>query len=416
MENSSSSIQALVSRIKERVTHLINGNNSNNYIGVQSFVSPSAYDTAWLAMVADPRQPGEPMFKACLDWVLDNQNPSGFWGQTDWEGFPTIDSLPATLACMIALKTWNLGHQHIQKGMAFISAHAAIILKDYGNSFPRWFTIIFPGMIELAKKAGMEVSFLHEIEQINGIFDERSKILQREQIIDKYEHPPLLSYLEALPSWYCSFDEESIVSSLNEDGPVFQSPSAAAYAFIVTGHDRCMAYLQTLVQACKSGAIPPMYPVDEDFIKICTVDQLQRLGLSGYFNEEIKQLLEQVYRNYKNQQTAKLNIVPANLFRDSLAFRLLRMQGYHVSPWRFCWFLSDEIAVAHICNNFQKFSSVLYSIYRATDLMFQGEMELQDARLLSRALLEEYLTLGSTNDDILMWPNLRNMVLCYKIT
>ncbi|GAB4831258.1 hypothetical protein Ancab_005271 [Ancistrocladus abbreviatus] len=37
-------------------------------------------------------------------------------------------------------------------------------------------------------------------------------------------------------------------------------------------------------------------------------------------------------------------------------------------------------------------------------------MELQDARLLSRALLEEYLTLGSTDDDILMWPNLRNMI------
>ncbi|GAB4831247.1 hypothetical protein Ancab_005261 [Ancistrocladus abbreviatus] len=409
MENSSSSIQALVSRIKERVTHLINGNNSNNYIGVQSFVSPSAYDTAWLAMVADPRQPGKPMFKACLDWVLDNQNPSGFWGETDREGFPTIDSLPATLACMIALKTWNLGHQHIQKGMAFISANAAIILKGYGN-FPRWFSIIFPGMIELAKKAGMEVAFLHEIDQINDIFDERSKILQREQIIDKYEHPPLLSYLEALPSWYCSFDEESIISSLNADGPVFQSPSAAAHAFIATRHGRCLAYLQTVVQTCKSGAVPPMYPVDEDFIKICTVDQLQRLGLSGYFNEEIKQLLEQVYRNYKNQQPTKLNIVPANLFRDSLAFRLLRMQGYHVSPWRFCWFLSDGTALAHINNNLQKFSSVLYSIYRATDLMFQGEVELQDARLLSRKLLKEYLTLGSTDDDILMWPNLRNMI------
>ncbi|GAB4831261.1 hypothetical protein Ancab_005274 [Ancistrocladus abbreviatus] len=449
MENSSSSIQALVSRIKERITHLINGNNSNDYIGVQSFVSPSAYDTTWLAMVADPRQLGKPMFKACLDWVLDNQNPSGFWGETDWEGFPTIDSLPATLACMVALKTWNLGHQHIQKGMAFISANAAIILKGYGNFFPRWFTIIFPGMIELAKKAGMEVAFLHEIEEINDIFYERSKILQREQIIDKYEHPPLLSYLEALPSWYCCFDEESIFSSLNEDGPVLQSPSAAAHAFIVTGHERCLAYLQTLVQTCKSGAVPPMYPVDEDFIKVCTVDQLQRLGLSGYFNREIQQLLEQVYRNYKNQQPTKLNIVPANLFRDSLAFRLLRMQGYHVSPCkglylscnfgflnslhskyinglylqstisqqlsllftrRFCWFLSDETALAHISNNFRKFSSVLYSIYRATDVMFRGEMELQDARLLSRALLEEYLTLGSTDDDILMWPNLHNMI------
>ena len=87
-----------------------------------SFVSSSAYDTAWLAMIpADSYI--QPMFKNCLEWLLNNQKQQGFWGQTDAFGKETIDSLPATLASMIALKKWNTGACMIQKGMhAYISS------------------------------------------------------------------------------------------------------------------------------------------------------------------------------------------------------------------------------------------------------------------------------------------------------
>ncbi|GKV50975.1 hypothetical protein SLEP1_g57653 [Rubroshorea leprosula] len=61
MEFSLSSIQTLVKDIEEEM--FLN-------IDPYSFVSPSAYDTAWLAMVRDPQEPGQPMFRGCLDWVL----------------------------------------------------------------------------------------------------------------------------------------------------------------------------------------------------------------------------------------------------------------------------------------------------------------------------------------------------------
>lgn len=70
--------------------------------------------------------------------------------------------------------------------------------------------------------------------------------------MDKYHYPPLLSYLEALPSWY-ALDKEDIVKHLSEDGSIFQSPSATARAFIITGNTKCMTNLQALVERFPRG-------------------------------------------------------------------------------------------------------------------------------------------------------------------
>ena len=94
-----------------------------------SFVSPSAYDTAWLAMVPDHNT--KPMFTNCLNWVLTNQKQEGFWGECDGHGVPTIECLVATLACIIALKKWNLGSPMIHKGKIislYLLSHAYVAL------------------------------------------------------------------------------------------------------------------------------------------------------------------------------------------------------------------------------------------------------------------------------------------------
>lgn len=103
-------IQALVKEIK--------GGMFSNIDYPNSFVSPSAYDTAWLAMIPDSEQPfSRPMFENCLNWVLNNQREDGSWGELDGHGNNTIESLPATLACIIVLKRWNSGNPHqIQNG------------------------------------------------------------------------------------------------------------------------------------------------------------------------------------------------------------------------------------------------------------------------------------------------------------
>lgn len=108
MESLTFSIETLVEKVKEEIFTTFDVYNS--------FVSKSAYDTAWLAMIPDNPKKCDPMFKGCLEWVLENQKEEGFWGERDMNGLPTIDSLPSTLACIVALKKWNVGYTNIEKG------------------------------------------------------------------------------------------------------------------------------------------------------------------------------------------------------------------------------------------------------------------------------------------------------------
>jgi geranyllinalool synthase len=192
-------------------------------------------------------------------------------------------------------------------------------------------------------------------------------------------------------------------------------------------------------------AVPATYPIDEELIKLCMVNQLFRLGLAEHFVQEAEEVLAQVYRyiylsfaeeiksvfstflnpllnitfrNYLNQESREKpsNSVEAQLFKDSLAFRLLRMHGYDVSSGMFtnssyflshvfeynltnyssfafadsfCWFLHHEDIRDQIENNHEYFSTAMLNVYRATDLMFSGEYDLQEARSFSKKLLEK---------------------------
>ena len=116
MELKLSNIHDQIKTIKETVFSLV---NTNPY----SLVSPSAYETAWLAMIPNSTHKHKPMFNNCLNWVIKNQNKQGFWGDCDAQGMPTIECLTATLACIVALNRWNVGTIMINKGMIFCYMH-----------------------------------------------------------------------------------------------------------------------------------------------------------------------------------------------------------------------------------------------------------------------------------------------------
>lgn len=78
-------------------------------------ISISAYDTAWVALVEDINGSGQPQFPSSLLWIYNNQLPDGSWGDT--EIFSAHDRLINTLACVIALKTWNMCPEKCKKGV-----------------------------------------------------------------------------------------------------------------------------------------------------------------------------------------------------------------------------------------------------------------------------------------------------------
>ncbi|XP_014506607.1 (E,E)-geranyllinalool synthase isoform X1 [Vigna radiata var. radiata] len=387
MESSSSC--SLVEKIKRKIF----SSNVDPY----TYICPSAYDTAWLAMIPDSHDPSKPMFKNCLHWLINNQNEQGFWGDCDASAKPSWETLPATLASMVALKKWNTGALLIQRGLSFIEANTEKLLKDIENCCPCWFIIVFPAMVRLSECAGIEIVFPDTVtETMSSIFLHQQKILDKEELVGKNGFSPLLSYLEALPPWY-KVSEEDIFSNLSGDGSLFQSPSATAKAFMLTGNIDSLGYLESLIQRCPNG-VPQTYPMDEDLIKLCMINQLQRLGLAEHFDKEIGEILakiyRQIYRKYVEQEwwVKPTNMAETQLHKDSLAFQLLRMHGYNVSAsLSFGWFLDDEEIRANIEKESEHMSTTILSMYRASNLIFCGENELEDVKSFTRDLLHKCL-------------------------
>ncbi|KAI3829311.1 hypothetical protein L1987_03431 [Smallanthus sonchifolius] len=404
MDTSLASIHVLVTKLKEEM-----------FSKEESFVSPSAYDTAWLAMIPHPVEHDTPLFKGCLEWLVDNQTEEGYWGESVNGDLPAIDALPATLACMAVLQKWGLGAKNIEKGLKFIHANMVEMLDDQRHHLPRWFCIVFPATIELAESSGLELKFCDHTKSLTAdIYNQRQQILCKEEIVDKRLHLPLLAYLETFQSAKYHVDEETITKHLSEDGSLFQSPSATAQAYMSTRNQKCLEYLMSLVENCPNG-VPQKYPMDEQLVQLIMVDQVQRLGLSDHFSNEIDYILRKVYRNYVVQEHSlqhnNRNFMAEKLYKDSLAFRLFRMQGYNISPWTFCWFLQDYEMLNHLEDNYGQFTSLLYSVYKATDLMFFGETEVDDARSFSRKMLQKISTTKNIHDDnIVIFPNLMKVV------
>nr|GFD19978.1 ent-kaur-16-ene synthase, chloroplastic-like [Tanacetum cinerariifolium] len=109
-------------------------------------ISVSSYDTAWVAMVPSPGSPKSPCFPECLNWLMDNQLNDGSWGPLNHNPPLLKDTLSSTLACIVALKRWNVGEDCINKGLSFIESNFASATDKHLPS-PLGFDVIFPSML-----------------------------------------------------------------------------------------------------------------------------------------------------------------------------------------------------------------------------------------------------------------------------
>lgn len=83
-------------------------------------ISISPYDTAWVALVSNG---AAPQFPSSLDWISSNQLPDGSWG--DDRTFSIFDRIINTLACVVALTSWNRDPLKTQRGSSY-----AIFIRD----------------------------------------------------------------------------------------------------------------------------------------------------------------------------------------------------------------------------------------------------------------------------------------------
>lgn len=116
-------------------------------------LSPSAYDTAWMARVRNADD--SPRYPELLDWLLENQHDDGSWGGK----IPyRHDRLLSTYAAMIALADYDIDKQYpevIKRAERYVWQNMHLLHNDLMDL--AGYEILLPTMIQDAHKLGLRV-------------------------------------------------------------------------------------------------------------------------------------------------------------------------------------------------------------------------------------------------------------------
>nr|ADZ55292.1 ent-copalyl diphosphate synthase [Triticum aestivum] len=352
-------------------------------------ISVSAYDTARVALVPRLDDGDSPQFPATLRWILDNQLPDGSWG--DAALFSAYDRITNTLACVVALTKWSLGPDKCSRGLSFLEENMWRLAEEDLESMPIGFEIAFPSLLEVAKSLG--IGFPYDHHALQRIYANREVKLKRIPMEMTHRIPTtILHSLEGMPG----VDWHKILRLQSSDGSFLYSPSATAFALKQTGDAKCFEYIDRIVKKF-NGGVPNVYPVDL-FEHIWVVDRLERLGISRYFKQEIKQCLDYVHSHWTEDGICwARNSAVRDVDDTAMAFRLLRLHGYTVSPSVFEKFEKDGEFLCFAGQSTQAVTG-MYNLNRASQLRFPGEDVLQRAGRFSYEFLREREAQGTIRD------------------
>ncbi|XP_051218982.1 ent-kaur-16-ene synthase, chloroplastic-like isoform X2 [Lolium perenne] len=341
---------------------------------------PSAYDTAWVAMVPLPGSPQVPCFPQCVEWILQNQQRNGSWGLSQLDSKVNKDLLSSTLACVLALKKWSVGREHIRRGLRFIGSNFPLAM-DYQAAAPIGFNITFAAMVSLAIEMGLEFPVAQA--HVDGILHFRDMELERLVWDKSYGREAYMAYVaEGLGNL---LDWNKVMKFQRKNGSLFNSPSSTAAALLHNYDDKALQYLNFLVTRF-GNSVPTVYPT-RIYCQLLMVDSLEKIGISQHFYNEIKGILDVTYSLWLHKDEE----IMLDVATSAMAFRHLRMNGYDVSPDE----LSHVVELSNFRNSLQGYlndTKSILELYKASKVsVSENEFLLDSMGYWSGSLLMEKL-------------------------
>nr|QMW69082.1 terpene synthase 2 [Callicarpa americana] len=342
-------------------------------------ISVSPYDTAWVALVEDIGGSGQPQFPTSLEWISNNQFTDGSWGGD--RKFLLYDRILNTLACVVALTNWKMHPDKCDKGLKFIRENIHKVEYENEDHMPVGFEVALPSLINMAKKLGIEIP--DDSPGMQDIYAKRDLKLKKIPMYLLHKKPTSLLYsLEGMEG----LDWQKLLN-FRFEGSFLSSPSSTAYALQHTKDQLCLEYLLKPVKKF-NGGVPNVYPVDM-FEHLWSVDRLQRLGISRYFQPEIEECMKYAYRYWTNKGICwARNTNVQDVDDSSMGFRLLRLHGFDVTIDAFKQFEKGG-EFCSIPGQASHAITGMYNMYRCSQVLFPGEHILADAKKYAAKFLHE---------------------------
>jgi hypothetical protein len=236
-------------------------------------LSPSIYDTAWLARVHAPGSPFEWLFPQCFEYLLQTQElgGGGAWPVVASE----MDGILATMAALIALQEHRaLPQAHddndVSSYVAMLDERILRAEKCLNRMLQEWdvastvhvgFEMLVPALLEWLEKDGatrFEFPGRRELMSLN----ERKLCKLLPEVVYSRQTTTLVHSLEALVG---KIDFDRVAHHLDEHGSMMGSPAAtAAYLLHCSTWDpAAAAYLKGVVafgSGMGHGGVPGAFP------------------------------------------------------------------------------------------------------------------------------------------------------------
>ncbi|KAH9321015.1 hypothetical protein KI387_015654, partial [Taxus chinensis] len=339
-------------------------------------ISPSAYDTAWIARIPAIDNPSQPQFPQTLKWVVCNQLADGSWEEESFY-FP-YDRLVSTLSCVITLRIWKVEETQVQKGIDFVNKQ--IQQLDGGEcNMPSGFVTHFSSLLREAHT--LSLGIYQEAPLVKRILTKGDTELKGDGKMDDNLPSYFLSPFEGLQEW------KQIGKVCSKDGSIIGSSAFLARVFMHSGDTKCLDFINSLLGI--SGDYAPCFYSVDLHERLFVIDTLQNLGIDRYFKKEIKHALDYVYRFWNSGGIGKGSYdTISNVNDTSMGFRILRLHGYIVSPEVIKNFRDEKGEFFSFSNKTRREAEDMLSLYKCSQIAFSGETIMKQAKKFTKHYLQ----------------------------
>ena len=220
-------------------------------------ISPSAYETAWVAMVRDPRDPRSLAFPDSLTWLLKTQQSDGSWGYA--APYTILPTMAAVLALRKAPRESRAVARAAQRGQGYLQR---AFLTWSATSFDTpFFEFLVPVLAAELKQLGIQIP----VPQLDVMLMRSSDKLQRLPLNMLYTGASNL--VHAVEAFGSTLDYRRLRAIRAPDGSYGCSPSATAAVLIYGPEwDEAAAHWLRILSARSIGGIrggmPASHPAD----------------------------------------------------------------------------------------------------------------------------------------------------------
>lgn len=220
--------------------------------GIANQISSSAYDTAWVARLAEC---DNQLAEEAVQWLLEHRLPDGGWGTKEF--LHGHDRFVCTLAAMIALAKHGWDRTFLQTVRETLEKYTKCVLRDSAGP-TIGFEMIVPTLMSEAREMDLiprsDNALMRRLERVRTA---KLKALSGRKIT-RFLTPAFSAEMVGTDTHLLDTD-----SLQHENGSVECSPSATAFFAmrVRPGDSSAISYLQT-VSRNRNGGVPFIWPLD----------------------------------------------------------------------------------------------------------------------------------------------------------